>query len=84
MKITEEEKKYLKEILVKHRIKEGFIAQLFSKILTKTLKSNPNFMNALTSADASMDKTRKELKRLEANGLIISDPWLRKWAGLDK
>jgi hypothetical protein len=84
MKITKEEKQSLKEVLTKHSIKEGIVAKLFSKILTKSLKSNPNFMAAVLDADITMGNTRKELKKLEANGLVINDPWLRKWAGLDK
>ena len=84
MKITSEQRESLKEVLKKHNIREGVIAKLFGKILTKSLKSNPNFMDALTGMDTSMQNTRKELKRLEADGLVINDPWLRKWAGLDK
>ena len=76
MKITNEQRESLKEVLKKHNIREGVIAKLFGKILTKSLKSNPNFMDALTGMDTSMQNTRTELKRLEANGLVINDPWL--------
>jgi hypothetical protein len=85
MKITKEEKQSLKEVLTKHSIKEGVIAQIFKKVLTKTLLKDKSFMSALFAADASMEKLRKDLKKAEAEeGYVISDPWLRKWAGLDK
>lgn len=84
MKITKEEKKSLKEVLTKHSIKEGIIAQIFKKILTKTLLKDKGFMSALVDADSSMEALRKDLKAKEEKGFVISDPWLRKWAGLDK
>ncbi len=84
MKITKEETQSLKEVLNKHKIKEGIIAQIFKKILTKSLSKDTSFMSALFDADSSMEKLRKKLKEKEARGYVISDPWLRKWAGLDK
>ncbi len=84
MKITKEEKQSLKEVLTKHNIKEGIISQIFKKVLTKTLLRDKSFMSALIDADDSMEKLRKDLKAKEARGYVISDPWLRKWAGLDK
>jgi hypothetical protein len=84
MKITKEEKQSLKEVLAKHSIKEGIIAQIFKKVLTKTLLKDKSFMSALVDADDSMDKLRKSLKAKEEKGFVISDPFLRKWAGLDK
>jgi uncharacterized iron-regulated protein len=84
MKITKEEKQSLKEVLVKHNIKEGIISQIFKKVLTKTLLGDKNFMSALIDADDSMDKLRKKLKAKEEQGFVVNDPFLRKWAGLDK
>lgn len=84
MKITKEQQQSLKEVLNKHSIKEGIIAQIFKKILTKSLLKDKNFMSALFDADSSMEKLRKDLKAKEEKGFVISDPWLRKWAGLDK
>lgn len=69
MKLTETNKRVIKEFLTKkHSIKEGVIEYIFGKVLVNKLKNDKSFIAMAKKLDADMQELRDEVERLKANG----------------
>ena len=69
MKLTEENKNKIKEILQnKHFVKEGIIDYIFGKRLVKKLSKDKEFLRLAKRVDDDMTNLRKKVKDMEAKG----------------
>mgnify|MGYP001589995793 FL=1 len=79
MKLTKEELEYMKNKPVFQT--EGIVRAIYTKLLQKKLKSNPDFKKAIDSFDSAQNKMKKSIIDAEKKGVKIPAE-LKKYAGL--
>jgi len=87
MKLTKEDRQLFKEIYTKHKLKEGFISNLFLSILSRNLKSDKNIAKAIKDADESIETARETIeKRFDGDKDAVKKAIpqsVRKYLGFD-
>lgn len=69
MKLTESQKKSIKEFITKkHSLKEGIIDYIFGKVLVNKLSKDKDFITMAKKLDSDMEELRKKVEDMQARG----------------
>lgn len=79
MKVKKKDYEYLKS--KKFYQTEGVVRTIFAKLLTKKLKSDPEFVSAVNKVDKASEDLRAKIIDAEKKGVVIPNE-LKKYAGL--